>query len=399
MNERRTRVLLMASSMRGGGSEHQVALLAEHLPRDQFEVHLFLTYRVGELLERLPDDVTIHSPDTEAPSLIEKILNRWPGRILRKQAEVLDEVLRQEQIDVVYDRAFHNTLIAGHRRVRTPVRRVSTIVSPPHLALPSVEKRFVELKRRRLADAYRRSDAVIAVSDAVAESASNYYGLARERITVVRNPVAFDPNVLDPEQPPDGAVVSPDRTLRMVCVGRMSSEKGQGDLVEAIALLPNPWPRGVARFRFEFIGDGALRASIQDRVESLADQNGTIGGHEIHFRGIISPAVREIAEADGLVCPSHFEGMPNVILEAFALGVPVVATRSGGSVELQGEADQPTCFWAEPANPPSLADALLTFAEDDVGRAQQAQNALRWVREHHTIDVVIERIAAILRAG
>ncbi|TWU03492.1 putative teichuronic acid biosynthesis glycosyltransferase TuaC [Neorhodopirellula pilleata] len=384
--------------MRGGGSEHQVALLAEHLPRESFEVHLYLTHRVGDLLPRIPDDVVIHSPEAAPVSFLEKVLNRWPGRILRNQARDFDALLRREKIDVVYDRAFHNTLIAGHPSVTTPVRRVSTIVSPPHLALPSVEKRFVQQKRRRLADAYRRSDEVIAVSHAVAESASRYYGLPIERISVIRNPVdlnAIRSSVQLSELPMRSTIDQ--RRLNLVCVGRMSSEKGQGDLVEAIARLPQPWPEDFPRFRVRFIGDGPLRGELQRRAESLADSKGTVNGHEIEFCGIISPAVGEIAAADALVCPSHFEGMPNVVLEAFALGTPVIATRAGGTAELQSDPSEPTCFWADPGDPNSLSLALLQFVEDSEHGRFQVDSAARWVIGNHSVGPIVGEIIAKLQ--
>lgn len=384
--------------MRGGGSEHQVALLAEHLPRESFEVHLYLTHRVGELLSRIPDDVVIHSPDEKKISFLGRILNRWPGRILRDQACDFDALLRREKIDVVYDRAFHNSLIAGHRLVTTPVRRVSTIVSPPHLALPSVEKRFVRWKQSRLADAYRRSDAVIAVSNAVADSASVYYGLPRDRISVIRNPV--DSNAIRSSvrvADPSTNQASHERWLDLVCVGRMSSEKGQGDLIEAVARLPQPWPENLPRLRIQFIGDGPLRRELERLVQSLGDASGKVNTHEIRFRGVISPALAEIAAADALVCPSHFEGMPNVVLEAFVLGVPVIATSGGGTAELQSVPSEPTCYWASPADPNSLAEALLELAQDPDHGKTHSERASRWVRDNHSVGVIIEEIVAKLQ--
>ncbi|MFG0290775.1 MAG: glycosyltransferase [Rhodopirellula sp. JB044] len=415
----RTRVLLMATSMRGGGSEHQVALLAEHLPRDRFDVHLYLTHAEGVLLQRIPGDVRIHSwshgvgSDSSGRSGIGRLFDRWPGTILRRQALDFADIVNRERIDVIYDRAFHNTMIAGHPSIRGQVRarRVSTIVSPPHVALPMVEKRFVGAKRRLLADAYRRSDQVIAVSSVAADSAARYYGLPRDQIAVVANPVDVDevrktaggpcgvPCEVPPsDQPVNQAVSTLSRPeLRLVCVGRMTAEKGQADLVEAIGMLPSRWPKDLReRLVVRFIGDGPDRQALETRWLEICGGDGTVDGHRAEFAGAISPAVCEIARADGLVLPSHFEGMPNVVLEAFALGVPVVATRSGGTVDLQADPSRPTCFWAEPRDAGSIAEAMREFAEDPQRRERHVRAAGELIRGDHAIERAIERIGGFL---
>ena len=143
-------VLLMSSSMRGGGSERQTLLLLRHLDRARFAPQLYLTERAGDLLEQIPPDVPVHSYDQAAPA---RGLY-YPGRALAQQSRFLGQLLARESIAVIYDRTFHMTLVAAGPAKALAVPRVSTIVSPPDQALPLVEQRFVELKRRRLAQAY-----------------------------------------------------------------------------------------------------------------------------------------------------------------------------------------------------------------------------------------------------
>lgn len=383
--------------MRGGGSERQVALLANHLPRDRFDVHLYLTHRVGELLAELPADVTLHSPANAPAKGVGNLLDRFPGAILRRHALAFAEIVRRERIDVVYDRAFHNTLIAGHPSIQDRnIRRVSTIVSPPSDALPMVEKRFVHLKRRRLATAYRRSAHVVAVSQAAADSAAEYYGLPPNRIIVIRNPIDIDsvrsvagwasPRQIENEADP----------LRLVCVGRMTPEKGQFDLIDAISQLPGWWPPTLPRLALRMIGDGPDRPQLERHWAAVVERAGGADGHTIEFCGTISPALAEIAGADALVLPSHFEGLPNVVLEAFALHVPVVATVNGGTAELQTDPQHPTCFWAAAGDPASIAAALRSLAEDPQQRARQVQAAECVLRQQHSLDKTIDSISELL---
>ena len=310
------RVLLMVSSMRGGGSERQVLLLAQSLDRSRFQPHLYLTEAVGDFLADVPADIPIHSFDTDTGSGGIYI----PGRQLRRQTEFLRGVIHDQRIDVVYDRTFHMTLLAGKAAKR--VRRVSTIVSPPHLALPLVETRFVGLKRRRLAASYHGSDVVIAVSEQAAKSAESYYGLAPDSVVVVRNPVDTETLHHSTRQRP----TSQPGLTRLVCVGRMTEEKGHSDLIEALASVRDQWPESRGQLAVRFVGDGPLRSELETQTETLGLTS------QVRFLGALPNAANEIAAADALILPSRFEGMPNVVLESMALGTPVIATRAGGTI-------------------------------------------------------------------
>lgn len=371
----------MISSMRGGGSEQQTLLLLQHLDRSRFEPQLYLTERAGDLLARVPDDVHIHAY-SDAPRVGERY---FPGRELRAQTGYVSEVLRREAIDVIYDRTFHMTLLAGPAGRRCNVPRISTIVSPPEWAVPLVENRFVWIKRKRLARAYRQSYRVIAVSQQAADSAERYYGLAGGSTDVIRNPVDRQRLELCSRQSPP----TRDDRLTLVCVGRMSEEKGHRDLLTAISMLQPKWPADLNPIRLWLIGDGPLRSSLQ--AQWAPHREGT---HEVEFLGVQSNPAPFIKAADALVLPSHFEGMPNVVLEAMALGTPVIATRVGGTTELQREA--PTILWTEPCQPDSLANAILEFARHREAAAQRSQNARQMIEEHHDVTKCVARIEARL---
>ncbi|MEL6106607.1 MAG: glycosyltransferase [Planctomycetota bacterium] len=365
----------MVSSLRGGGSERQVLLLTQHLNRDQFQPHLYLTERTGEFLESVPSDVTVHSyEECQTPRGI-----YFPGRELRRQAAFVRHIVQENRIETIYDRTFHMTMVAA----KASVRRVSTIVSPPHLALPLVETRFVALKRKRLANAYRASNAVVAVSQQAADSAQSYYGLPHGAVTVIRNPVDMQSLRNDAL-----GASKPDDQTHVVCIGRMTPEKGHADLIEALPLVLDRWPTERPAPRLRLIGDGPLRGALENQTKSLGlDET-------IEFVGAMQNAAGEIASAHAVVLPSRFEGMPNVVLEAMALGVPVIATRAGGTIEL--EAQEPTVFWANPAEPASIADAILDFATSPGTAGKHVEAATRLITTEHELSATIQKIEALL---
>ncbi|OYP35069.1 hypothetical protein CGZ80_13265 [Rhodopirellula sp. MGV] len=371
----------MISSMRGGGSERQVLLLAQHLSREHFEPHLYLSEAAGPFLSQVPSDVTIHAYDAAVaskPSHTQKLY--FPGRALRDQTRFVRQVIDENQIDVVYDRTFHMSLLAGG--AAKGIRRVSTIVSPPHLALPSVESRFVWLKRQRLARSYRRSDAVVAVSRQAALSAERYYRLKPRSVQVIPNPVRFSAPARDLSD-----ARSSGRT-RLVCVGRMTSEKGHADLIDAMASVVANWPADQPPPELHLVGDGVLRGELEHQSQRLHLQS------VCKFIGAVDDATDAISGADALILPSRFEGMPNVVLESMALGTPVIATKAGGTIELQH--DQPTAFWADVASPASLADAILEFARRPDLAQQHSKAAWQMIQTHHDLNQTVKRIETLL---
>ena len=373
----RRSVLMMISSMRGGGSERQTLLMLRHLDRNRFAPQLYVTQRAGELLQHVPADVPIHSFDDVKHSGALYV----PGRVLRRQVAHLRELVADKSIDVIYDRTFHMTMIAGKV---SGVPRVSTIVSPPERALPLVESRFVTLKRHRLAKAYRQSRSVVAVSNQVAISARRYYRLDDDHVQVVHNPVDLDAIRKSAAE----KNVDRDSSLTLACVGRMSLEKGHTDLIQALAMMQSRGSSDQPSITLWMIGDGPLREDLQQ----LASQS--IKKYQVKFFGASHDTASLIAAADALVLPSHFEGLPNVVLEAMAVGTPVIATRAGGTVEL--ERDEPTILWAEAGSPSSLAEAITRFAGDREGALQRAVAATRLVEEHHDVRHAIGRIETLL---
>lgn len=378
------RALFMISSMRGGGSERQTLMLLKHLDRSQFSPHLYVMERAGDLLCQVPADIPIHSfEDVRKEPMV-----YLPGGMMRQQIRHLQELLSNESIDVIYDRTFHMTMIAGPASRQRKIPRISTIVSPPELALPLVEKRFVRMKRHRLAKAYKASRQIIAVSKIAADSATNFYQLPSNSITVLPNPVDTDAlrQTIEQQQRPETAP-----TLKLVCVGRMTEEKGHRDLLNAIVIAQANWPNANPAIQLRLIGDGPLRTDLELQAREIRKP------HSVEFSGTLSNVGPSITNSDALILPSLFEGMPNVVLEAMALGTPVIATRAGGTIELERE--EPTILWADPRNPTSLAKAILALASDPKSAARRTQAATRLITEHHNIETTCHHLEHYLTAA
>jgi glycosyltransferase involved in cell wall biosynthesis len=173
---------------------------------------------------------------------------------------------------------------------------------------------------------------------------------------------------------------------RLVCVGRLSEQKGQLLLVEAARRLSD---RGAA-FELVLAGDGELRRPIEAALAaaSLTDRVRITGW-------IAGDAVRaELGAARALVLPSFAEGLPVVIMEAMALARPVISTYVAGIPELVLPG---THGWLVPAgDPEALADAMQACLDAPVeALARMGAAARERVAERHDVDAAAERLAGL----
>jgi glycosyltransferase involved in cell wall biosynthesis len=141
--------------------------------------------------------------------------------------------------------------------------------------------------------------------------------------------------------------------VRIIVVGRLSAEKGISGLLSAMAqMVTRP------RARLAIVGDGPLRAKLKVQAGELGLEA------DIEFLGRLPEAetLTEIARSDVLVLPSFMEGLPIVLMEALALGVPVVAARVAGIPELVEDGKNGLLF--SPSDWSGLANALDRLVAD-----------------------------------
>jgi colanic acid/amylovoran biosynthesis glycosyltransferase len=155
-------------------------------------------------------------------------------------------------------------------------------------------------------------------------------------------------------------------TGTLVCVGRICEQKGQLLLLEALRIVLD---RSVDA-RLVMAGDGPMRRQIEERAATLgvADRvriTGWIDGAQVRS---------EILAARALVLPSFAEGLPVVIMEAMALGRPVISTYIAGIPELV----LPSCGWLVPAGDvEALAGAMIECLATDEARLRDMGRAGR----------------------
>jgi glycosyltransferase involved in cell wall biosynthesis len=167
--------------------------------------------------------------------------------------------------------------------------------------------------------------------------------------------------------------------------GRHEPQKGLDTLLVASALLRD---RG-ASFRVVLLGEGTRTPDLRRQAHNLAlDGVVTFAGRLPERQAV----VREYLCAGAFVLPSVFEGFPITILEAWAAGLPVIATRVGGVVDVCTEGN---ALLVSPRDPPALARAMAALLEDAGLRRRLGDAGRVLVRDRYTWDAVAVRYAGL----
>ncbi len=202
-----------------------------------------------------------------------------------------------------------------------------------------------------------------------------------DKVRVIR--VGIDPSRFPPRPLPH-PVATP---ATMLTVGRLSSEKGHAILIDAVSILRG---RGLD-VALTIVGDGPLRSVLEDlaaerNVEDL-----------ITFTGALQPSrVAELlAETDIFCLASFAEGIPVSIMEAMAVGVPVVASDVMGITELV--VDGVTGRTTRPGRADSFADAIEACLSDPEATASMIEAAAVAVRTHHDHATNLAEVGALFR--
>jgi L-malate glycosyltransferase len=223
------------------------------------------------------------------------------------------------------------------------------------------------------------SDRVICNAHALKQIMIQRYRVAPERIAVVPN--AVDTNHFQPNSEPDPTHPA------VLSIGRFVEDKDPLSLLEGFRLAGERLPLA----QFAILGNGPLKPEVEARIRS----------HSLESRIRLLPGVSDVRtamrSASVFVMASVREASPNVIIEAMAMGLPVVATRVGGIPELI--VDGKTGLLVEPGDPNGLADAVVTVLSDEGRRREMGRAGRQRVEQFHSLKYMVTETERVFLAA
>lgn len=339
------RVLHVINGEHYAGAERVQDLLALTLPRQGFEVDFACVkpLRFAKLRRSLSSPIY----DVEMRS-----------RLDLSPVQRLVSIIRERGHVIVHTHTPRAALVGCLAAAWTGVPVVHHLHSPTLCDTTHRWRNMLNTATERMA--ISGAAAVVAVSASVAEYA-RHIGVADERAHLVHNGV--------PRRPRPAPRASPSDSWTLGCIALFRPRKGLEVLLRALAVLRR---RGQA-VRLRAVG-AFETAHYEAEVRLLAQSLG-VAGH-VDWRGFTSDVDGELNEMDALVLPSLFgEGLPMVVLEAMAAGVPVVATRVEGVPEaIRDGADG---LLVPPGDAAALAAGLERLMRGDADWQAIRQSAYR----------------------
>jgi len=324
-----------------------------------------------------PPETALAAQAAEAGAAVKTISMR-PGSV----RAIVSEIRRQAMsLDIVVGTGYFTNLLTRLAATGMRVRVVNLVQVDPTASLADGGSHGGLLVRNAADMTTRgRTDAYVAVSDAIRRALIGS-GVAPGRVHVVRNGVDAEAIRAAAREPHSASLPAGDGPL-VGCVARLERVKGVADFVDAAALVAREIPSA----RFVVAGDGSEAESLAARrTPALADR--------LAFMGHLDHVEPLVAALDVLALPSLSEALGLVLLEAGALGVPVVATAIGGVPEVVD--DGVTGILVSPGQPPALAEAVTQLLRDPArARAMGAAGRARVEREF-TLERTVTRHLAV----
>jgi len=369
------RIALCITELRMGGAERCLAQLAAQLDRERFDPI------VVSLAPPPPAEELSCAPILTGAGIEPRFLHarRWWDlpRVLRQ----LEKIFRQHQIPLVQSFLFHANFVCRWAAWR--VNRRHTSASSPSAGRCRVAAgiRVAERGQRWHLWLDRRTqhwvDRYVCVSQGVADFTVRTAGIRPEKIVVIPNGIAWQHYPADHPADLSRLGIPPGRRV-IVAVGRLEEQKGFGWLISAAA----QWLAPLADCDLLVVGDGPMRHRLQQEAirQGLADR--------VHFAELRADVPEILAASSLLVLPSRWEGMPNVVLEAMASGLPVLATQVEGVMELLGPAaDLQTIAYGDTS---ALAAKLALLLHNPILARQLGQTNQQRVRQHFGLDRMVQ---------
>lgn len=308
------KLALFLPSLEGGGAERIMVNLAEGFAKRGVMTDMVLARAEGPYLSQVAPEVNV--VDLKA------------FRVLFSTG-ALAEYLRTSRPDAVISALDYANLVAvwAKRLARTDTKVLVTVHN--QLTVPMTGRRGLKSSAvlKLMRPFYPWADEIIAVSDGVADDVTSTTGIPRRLISTIYNPVVSDAMLAKGKGAVNSNWVKEDDPPIILGIGRFTEQKDFPTLIRAFDLV-----RRTHKAKLIILGEGPLRGELEALVVELGLRDSVV------LPGFVDNPYAYLKRAAVFALSSKWEGLPTVLIEALALGTPIVATncKSGPDEILQG---------------------------------------------------------------
>ncbi len=358
------RILFVSPNLAAGGAQRQLISIANGLQGRGYKVSVFLFHDEGDLRSYLDEDIKTFLPSSVR--ILEKLRPLWRFygiiRLLR--------IVLTERPDVLYSRQWPKIPIA----IIGKILKVKTVCVEGNNLEHSLFKRPLLFWIRRLCA--RLSDKVVANSKSLGREVKEVFGLDSD-VTAIHNGIDIG-YIREKSKEEQTHRWFGTETPLILAIGYLKyDQKGFPHLLKALEIVNRTKPA-----RLIIIGNGR-KEKLEYISEKLSIRDKT------DFFGTVPNPFPYMAKADIFACSSLYEGLSNVILEALALGKPIVSTdhKHGANEIIE---NKKSGILVPVGNPKKMADAILEILEDEELKRNLEREAGKRA-ENFSIDKMISR--------
>ncbi len=349
---RRKKICFVLPSLAGGGAERAAVHILNALDDAMWDKSMYLFAREGPYLPEVSPAVRLSAGSGGSR------LGRWLA---------LRRFLRESRPDIVVSFLSYFTVLTAARAAAIGTRVVFNQQTPMSAFLDDADYQWRGRWHRQLFSmvtraGYAAADLIVTTSRGVADDLVAAFGVNADHVRVVPNPVDLVNVVQAALEPLDAAFEKQWTRPVIVAAGRLAEAKNYPLLIDAMSLL-----RAKVPARLFILGQGELEGAIRARIA----ERGL--GDAVVLCGFQKNPWKFIGKADVFVLTSHYEGFGNVLVEAMACGVPVVATASAGTRDIVR--DGVDGVLVERHEAAAVAAALERVLGDDASRRRLAEDA------------------------
>lgn len=360
------RIVLFTTGFGGGGAEHVFVSLANYWQAQGHDVRFWVVNDVGPMRKRLHPDISVRALGQGFRGL-QRITG--PRR--------LRQMVFEDCPDIIFSTlSYANCMMGAACRNKPPLTRLVLREANSFANLKKSGRLQFALTLTWMRRTYPAADGIIAnAADMADELSAHVLRSKGPPIAIIPNPVELEP------KDSDGAVIrqAPGSVHRIIACGRLIPQKGFSDLLQAVSLLPN-----TVTWELVILGDGPLRTKLEAQSRALGVPDRVV------FPGFVDDVRAWLRGASLFVLSSHWEGFPNVLVEAMACGVTPVATRCPGA---SGEIlkDLPAKHLVPVGDPEALARSIEYALEEPL----QPLFLKKIIERNYAFSVVADRYLAV----
>jgi glycosyltransferase involved in cell wall biosynthesis len=365
IKEKARKILFIIPSLNGGGAERILLNIIKLLDREKFTPYLVILENKGEYLDQVPEDTPIYYLNERSKGFIWLIVLSLAYKIYpRIKPDIIVSFIDYANLGSIIARILY-------------VKGVPIVISQHNFTSLSLKnKRLKNILPLLFRVIYPMANKIIAVSKAMAADLTSNFGIARKNMQVIYN--SLDLRHIKQLAKESTSSVAKEAIPTIVSCGRLTKQKNYPFLLRSFAKVVRQ-----VDAKLLILGQGEEKASLEQLSFDLGIRN------KVEFLGFKKNPFVYMANADIFVLSSDWEGLPMVILEAMACGVPVISTRCpSGPDEII--TDGVNGLLVPTGDVEAMAEAIIKLLKDKPLRQRLAEGGKKRAEDFNAERMVIE---------